>query len=727
MELNGDANDYVGKGLSGGRLIVYPPKDSNFKAEQNMIVGNVVLYGATNGEAFFRGQASQRFCVRNSGARTVVEGVGDHCCEYMTGGTMVCLGKTGRNFGAGMSGGIAYVYDEDKTFESRVNMGLVQLEQMTNKDDIADLKDLIDKHRSLTGSAVADRMLWDWETSLKKFVKVIPTDYKRVLEQQALAKAKAGDAWTEELKKEESKVVKKSGTGMATANDMEDMKVVRPQRPFSVPNPVKRRGFVEYERKAVPYRKAEERLGDYREIYSSPDPATLKTQAARCMDCGVPFCHQETTGCPLGNKIPEWNDLVFQGKWKEALERLLETNNFPEFTGRVCPAPCEGSCVLGITEDPVTIKNIECEIIDKGFEMGWIMPQPPSVRSGKKVAVIGSGPAGLACAHQLNKAGHLVTVFERADRAGGLLMYGVPNMKLDKKLVVDRRIDLMKSEGIVFRCGVNVGIDVKAAELRAEFDAIVMCTGSTKARNLPVPGSALKGIENAMDYLQPHTQSLLDSQLRDNASIDAAGKNVVVIGGGDTGNDCIGTAVRSGAKSVTNFELLPKPPKGRAQGNAWPQWPRIYRVDYGHAEVKEKYGADPRQFSILTKKFLDDGNGNVAGVDTVQIKWTKDAEGRWKMKEIEGSNQTFKADLVFLAMGFVGPETEAADDLGLALTKMGTYKAKYGEGGYKTSLEGVFACGDCRRGQSLVVWGISEGRQCAREVDTFLMGSSTLP
>lgn len=304
-------------------------------------------------------------------------------------------------------------------------------------------------------------------------------------------------------------------------------------------------------------------------------------------------------------------------------------------------------------------------------------------------------------------------------------MYGVPNMKLDKKLVVERRIDLMKSEGIVFKCNVNVGEDVKAADLKRDYDAVVMATGSTKARHLPVPGGDLKGIELAMNYLHPTTKSYLDSQLRDQKSIDAADKRVIVIGGGDTGNDCIGTAVRSGAKSVVNFELLPKPPKDRASGNPWPQWPKVYRIDYGHTEVKEKYGNDPRHFSILTKKFLDDGNGNVAGVETVQIQWAKDGEGRWKMKEIEGSSQTFKADLVFLAMGFVGPELGAADDLGLEVTKMGNYKAKMGE--FKTSLDGVFACGDCRRGQSLIVWGIAEGRQCAREVDTFLMGSSTLP
>jgi glutamate synthase (NADPH/NADH) len=718
LELNGDANDYVGKGLSGGNIVVYPPKDSNFKAEDNLIVGNVCLYGASSGKAFFRGKASQRFCVRNSGCKTVVEGVGDHCCEYMTGGVVVVLGGTGRNFAAGMSGGIAYVYDGDNDFEAKVNMGLVQLEKMVDKADITELRALIDEHRMLTGSSVADKILWNWQDSLKKFVKVIPTDYKRVLEQQAKEAASG-------VVKEVEPVSMLPKAGSAQTKDLEDIKVPRAPRPVGVPNPQKKRGFIEYDRRAAPYRKAEERMADFKEIFTKPDPEILKTQAARCMDCGVPFCHQESTGCPLGNKIPEWNELVYQGKWKEALERLHETNNFPEFTGRACPAPCEGACVLGITEDPVTIKNIECSIIDKGFEMGWVLPIVPKKRSGKKVAIVGSGPAGLACAAQLNKAGHLVTVFERSDRVGGLLMYGVPNMKIDKKDVVERRIDIMRAEGIVFKCNVSVGTDIKASELRSQFDAVVMCTGSTKARSLPVPGSDLKGVELAMNFLSPNTKSYLDSKHRDNNYISAKGKNVIVIGGGDTGNDCIGTSVRQGASSVTNFELLPKQPKSRAAGNPWPQWPLIHRVDYGHNEVATKFGNDPRHFSVLTKRFVDDGAGNLAGVETVQIRWDKDPEGRWLMKEIEGSQQTFKAELVFLAMGFTGPELATAEDVGIETTRMGTYKAAYGL--YKTNVDNVFACGDCRRGQSLIVWGIAEGRQCAREVDSYLMGSSTLP
>lgn len=718
MELNGDANDYVGKGLSGGQIIVYPPRDSTFKAEENVIVGNVVLYGATSGQAFFSGRAAQRFCVRNSGAQAVVEGMGDHGCEYMTGGVVVCLGPTGRNFGAGMSGGVAYVWDKDNKLKANCNLGLVQLEHVELSEDVALLKELVDSHRSLTGSAVADRIMWNWDKAVKQFVKVIPTDYKRALTETRAAqeaKLKASVA--------ESAPAAPVATGYAPAKDIEDVSL--PNRPVSVSAPTKRRGFVEYERGPTEYRKPEERAQDFKEIYTVAKSAQLKTQAARCMDCGVPFCHQETTGCPLGNKIPEWNDLVYNGRWREALERLLETNNFPEFTGRVCPAPCEGACVLSITDKAVTIKNIEVTIIDRAFAEGWIVPQPPKVRTGNKVAIVGSGPAGLAAADQLNKAGHLVTVYERDDRVGGLLMYGVPNMKLDKKLVVERRVELLRAEGITFVTNTTVGLDVKAAELQQEYDAIILATGATKPRDLPIPGRHLKGVGFAMDFLSKNTKSYMDSKLADGQFISARGKRVLVIGGGDTGNDCIGTSVRHGAKSVTNFELLPIPPTDRAVGNPWPQWPRIHRVDYGHTEVKHKYGEDPREFSVLSKCFLDDGNGNVSGVQTVQIQWTKTAQGTWSMAEMEGSSRTYPVDLVLLAMGFVGPETGVSSELGLDLDHRGNYKAQYGK--YTTNVDGVFACGDCRRGQSLVVWGIAEGRQCAREVDKYLTGSSVLP
>ena len=443
---------------------------------------------------------------------------------------------------------------------------------------------------------------------------------------------------------------------------------------------------------------------------------------------GVPFCHDNKGGCPLGNLIPEWNDLVFKGQWKDALERLLETNNFPEFTGRACPAPCEGACVLGIIESPVTIKNIESAIIDRAWKEGWMVPRPPRHRTGKRIGVVGSGPAGLAVADQLNKAGHTVTVYERADRVGGLLMYGVPNMKLDKRGVVDRRVDLMRAEGVEFKVGVDVGGaagGMSAQALMKGVDVVVLATGATRPRDLSIPGRELKGIEYAMDFLTQNTKSYLDSALQDGRFINAKGKRVLVIGGGDTGNDCIGTSVRHGAKSVVNFELLPIPSKRRALNNPWPQWPRIFRVDYGHEEVKAVHGADPRQFSVLTKRFLDDGKGHVCGVVTVRIRWEKDEEGRWQMNEIEGTEKTYQADLVLLAMGFTGPETAVAEELGVEVDMRGNYKSQLGK--YRTSVGRVWTAGDCRRGQSLIVWAIAEGRQAAREIDLYLMGSTNLP
>lgn len=379
------------------------------------------------------------------------------------------------------------------------------------------------------------------------------------------------------------------------------------------------------------------------------------------------------------------------------------TNNFPEFTGRVCPAPCEGACVLGINEDPVGIKSIECAIIDRGFDMGWMIPQPPKVRTGKTVAIIGSGPAGLACADQLNKAGHTVTVYERADRCGGLLMYGIPNMKLDKK-IVKRRTDFMAAEGVTFKTGVAVGQDIKLMDLKAKNDAVVIATGATVARDLPIKNRNLEGIHFAMQFLHKNTKSLLDSQLEDGSYISAKDKHVVVIGGGDTGNDCIGTSVRHGAKSVTNFELLPQPPNERARDNPWPQWPRIYRVDYGHTEVKQHMGKDPREYCVMSEEFVDDGTGKVKGINTIRVEWTKSATGGWDMKKLEGSQQFFPADLVLLSMGFLGPEDRV---LGDEIEKDPRKNIKTPPGKYHTNVEGVFAAGDCRRGQSLIVWWVS--------------------
>jgi glutamate synthase (NADPH/NADH) small chain len=481
-------------------------------------------------------------------------------------------------------------------------------------------------------------------------------------------------------------------------------------------------GFMEYPKKNVPYREVTERLADFKELYTDPEEQNLKIQGARCMDCGVPFC-QSGSGCPIDNLIPEWNDLVYHGRWLDALKRLHATNNFPEFTGRTCPAPCEGACVLGITDPAVTIKNIENAIIDRGFAEGWVKPQIPQKRTGKKVAVIGSGPAGLAAADQLNKAGHNVTVFEREDRIGGLLMYGIPNMKLAKD-VVDRRVDVLREGGIEFRTGVDVGKDIDASQLQNEYDALLLATGATVPRDLPVAGRSLDGVHFAMEFLTENTRSLINSNLKDGKFISARDKKVIVIGGGDTGTDCIGTALRHGCASMANLELLEQPPADRAADNPWPLWPKIFRTDYGHEESIAEFGADPRAYSLVTRSFIDDGNGNVSGLTTVSVNW-KSVDGRMQMTEIPGSEQTWEADLVFLAMGFLSPESYLSESLGIELDDRQNYLAEHGD--FQTSVAGVFTAGDCRRGQSLVVWAINEGRGAARAVDQFLTGSSSLP
>jgi glutamate synthase (NADPH/NADH) small chain len=483
----------------------------------------------------------------------------------------------------------------------------------------------------------------------------------------------------------------------------------------------KHTGFMEYPRKAVPYRDAAERSRDFAEIFTPPNEEHLKVQGARCMDCGVPFC-QSANGCPIDNLIPEWNDLVYHGRWQEALERLHKTNNFPEFTGRTCPAPCEGACVLGITDPPVTIKNIENAIIDRGWAEGWVKPHRPRNRTGKRVAIIGSGPAGLAAADQLNKVGHSVTVYERADRIGGLLMYGIPNMKLDKK-VVDRRVELLRESGIEFVTNADVGRNVDPNELLAKHDAVLLATGSTRPRDLPVPGRELGGIHFAMEFLTANTKSLLDSGLKDGKYIDAKDKAVLVIGGGDTGADCIGTALRHGCRSVLNLELLDQPPPHRPADNPWPLWPKILRTDYAHEEAIVRFGADPRNYAIITKRFIDDGEGVVRKVETQRIEWKANG-ARPQMKEIEGTLQQLDADLVLLAMGFVGPETYVSQALGVELDERSNYRAAHGD--FQTSVPGVFAAGDCRRGQSLVVWAINEGRGAARAIDLYLRGTTRL-
>jgi glutamate synthase (NADPH/NADH) small chain len=488
-------------------------------------------------------------------------------------------------------------------------------------------------------------------------------------------------------------------------------------------------GFIDYQRKPIPYRDPKERVKDWNEVHCKHEDEPLREQGARCMDCGTPYCHTGmllsgmASGCPINNLIPEFNDLVYRGRWREALERLKKTNNFPEFTGRVCPAPCEGSCVLGSIAPPVTIKNIECAIIDKGWDEGWLEPRPPEQRTGKKVAVVGSGPAGLACADELNQAGHSVTVFERADRIGGLLMYGIPNMKLEKT-TLDRRVQLMRDEGVEFVTNAHIGVDQPVEKLREEFDAIALCCGATLPRDLPIEGRDFEGVHFAMEYLTKNTQTLL-SDKPTAFPIDAKGKDVVVIGGGDTGTDCVGSSLRQGCKSLTQLEILPQPPNERTPDNPWPEWPKIYRIDYGQEENIALNGKDPREYLVMTKRFIKDNKGKLSGLEIVDIEWTKDDEGRMFPKEVGGSLRTIPCQLAFLAMGFLGPEQSIIEKLALETDERSNVKAEYGK--FETNIEGVFAAGDMRRGQSLVVWAINEGRSCAREVDLFLMGSTNLP
>ena len=497
-------------------------------------------------------------------------------------------------------------------------------------------------------------------------------------------------------------------------------------------------GFIEYQWEVPPDRAPDERIKDWNEFHLHYPAQKLQVQGARCMDCGIPFCHTGAliggmaAGCPINNLIPEWNDLIYRGLWQQALDRLQKTNNFPEFTGRVCPAPCEGSCTVGRQDSPVTIKSIEYAIVERGFAEGWIVPEPPPFRTGKKVAVVGSGPAGLACAAQLNRAGHLVTVFERADRIGGLLTYGIPNMKLDKG-VVQRRVDLLSAEGVTFVTGVEIGKDKSAEELRQEFDAIVLCGGATKPRDLPIEGRELKGIHFAMEFLQGNTRHLLNGNTpkapwegRSGYSeyISAEGKDVIVIGGGDTGTDCVGTSLRQGCKSLTQLEILSRPPDTRQPDNPWPEWPKVYKLDYGQEEFHALYGRDPREYTITAKRFVGDEAGNVKEVHTVKVEWVNEND-RFSPREIPGTEQVYPAQLVLLAMGFLGPEETVLGALGVEHDERGNARAEHGK--FATNLPGIFTAGDMRRGQSLVVWAINEGRGAARECDRSLMGSTILP
>lgn len=488
-------------------------------------------------------------------------------------------------------------------------------------------------------------------------------------------------------------------------------------------------GFMEYCREIPADREPLERINDWNEFHLHMPEEALRTQGARCMDCGIPFCHTGALvsgmacGCPINNLIPEWNDLIYRGHWKQALERLHRTNNFPEFTGRVCPAPCEGSCTLGINAPPVTIKNIEVSIVERGWQEGWITPNPPQSRTGKKVAVVGSGPAGLAAAAQLNKAGHTVTVFERADLPGGLLMYGIPNMKLDKREVVLRRVKLMEQEGISFVCNAEIGSSAWPVEkLKGEFDAVILATGSTLPRDLPIEGRSLKGIHFAMEFLTANTKSVLNAG---SDFISAKGKDVIIIGGGDTGTDCVATSLRHGCNSAVQLEIMPQSPEQRAEDNPWPEWPKTHKVDYGQEEAAAKYGADPRTYLTTATKFEGDADGNLTAVHTVQVKWEKNDKGQFVPTPVPGTEQVRPAGLVLLAMGFLGPEQPVLESLGVERDGRSNIKAEYGS--FSTSIPGVFAAGDCRRGQSLVVWAFNEGRAAARECDRYLMGTTELP
>ncbi len=472
-------------------------------------------------------------------------------------------------------------------------------------------------------------------------------------------------------------------------------------------------GFMEYKREAWPERPVADRVTDYKEVYAEFPEDKLKVQGARCMDCGVPFCNQ---GCPLGNYIPEWNDLVYKNNWQEAIERLHATNNFPEFTGMLCPAPCEGACVLGINEKPVTIKYIEFHIIDHAFKNGWVKPQPAKSKTNKKVAVIGSGPAGLACAQQLARVGHSVTVMERDDRIGGLLRYGIPDFKMQKERI-DRRLEQMKAEGVVFKTNVNVGKTIKLSDLRQDYDAVVICTGASEARDLNVPGRELKGVHLAMEYLSQQNKKNAGDKI-DN-QILATGKHVIILGGGDTGADCLGTATRQGAKSVTQLELMPQPPENRGEHNPWPQWPMIFRTSSAHAE------GGKRDYCVMTKKLIGE-NGVIKKLQGVKLEWENNAKGQpSKMKEVAGSEFELDCDLLFLAMGFTGPQKYGPiEELSLKQDNRGNIAV---DDNYMSNVPGIFAAGDSHRGASLIVWAITEGRKAARGIDQFLMGETELP
>ena len=489
-------------------------------------------------------------------------------------------------------------------------------------------------------------------------------------------------------------------------------------------------GFMDYKREVSKDVKPKDRIKNFNEFHEHLSKEKQQLQGARCMDCGVPFCQAGmnicgmTSGCPLHNLVPEWNDLVYTGNWQQAYNRLKKTNSFPEFTSRVCPALCEAACTCNLIGDPVATKENEYAIIENAYEKGYADPKPPKVRTGKTVAVVGSGPSGLAVADQLNKRGHSVTVYERSDRVGGLLMYGIPNMKLEKN-IVDRKIKVMEAEGIVFKTGVDVGKDIKAEKLLKEYDRVVLACGASNPRDISVPGRDAKGIYFAVDFLKANTKSLLDSDFEDKKYVDTKGKNVVIIGGGDTGNDCVGTSIRHGCKSVTQIEMMPKAPDTRSASNPWPEWPKICKTDYGQEEAIAVFGHDPRIYESTVKEFVKDKNGSLKAVKIVKLSWEKDpASGRMKMSEVPGSEQTLPAEIVLIAAGFLGSQKYVTDAFHVDINERSNVKT--GAGAYETSVKNVFTAGDMHRGQSLVVWAIREGREAARAVDESLMGYTNL-
>eukprot|EP00457_Paulinella_chromatophora_P000109 gb/GEZN01000109.1/.p1 GENE.gb/GEZN01000109.1/~~gb/GEZN01000109.1/.p1 ORF type:complete len:2201 (-),score=377.63 gb/GEZN01000109.1/:420-6077(-) len=780
LTLEGEANDYVGKGICGGTIAIRPPIVSSFKAEDNVIVGNVCLYGATSGFLFARGQAGERFAVRNSGAMAVVEGVGKHGCEYMTGGRIVILGSVDENFAAGMSGGIAYVLAPDRrAFETKVNKELVQIESLWDKPLEGELnlvKGMLEKHVELTDSDIGRHVLGDWLLSHPPpLYRVIPKGYREILaklkteaaaepvivvkgsEQKMSMKTKKSNKKVKKLKKnkkefstsaasaEQTNVFDEKAIAAAEASIhalIDETLTKAAPKATDVPQPNSMRGFMTYDRAKPVQRDPSKRAHDWENIYDKHDyelqETLFRTQAARCMGCGVPFC-QSTYGCPLGNKIPAFNHLVYEAEWKEALQTLELTNNFPEFTGSICPAPCEGACTMGATGSPaVTIKQIELAIVEKGFEKGWIRPRPPQLRTGKRVAVVGSGPAGLAASAQLNKAGHEVHLFERDTHMGGLLMYGIPNPKLSKTHLLERRLFLLQEEGIQMHTSTEiVGAleegesahphtwgpprnQIEGSELLKEFDVVLLSTGALVPRSLTVPGANAPNIRHAMEFLVPPTRSYYTHRGKMDTTqvIDAKDKRVVVIGGGDTGTDCIATSIRLGATSVTCLDVKLTPPKTRAPGNPWPERPYVETVDYGHEEARILYGEDPRVFQCKTEKvILDEETGLAKGVQVVEF----DANG----VDIEQTRRVIPCELILLAMGYLGADPRLGRSLGVHVDQRGNLQAQFGR--FWTNVPRVYTCGDSRRGASTVVWAISEGRQAAREIDRWLMGHSHLP